>query len=184
MRDNRRILTETIADISEQELVEIAIGRRIDQLFPQVHIHPGKSLLDVKKLVLAHQIVDNVSINVRAGEVVGIAGLVGSGKSELGRACFGLNKIRSGRIKYIDDAVYDSSEHINVLSPRAMLDRGMLYLPPDRRGEGLIMKQNVRENVTLPSLGLAKFSNSFLIPAILSVKKRRYWRHLHHSQNT
>ena len=163
LRDGKRILTEAIDDISEKKLVEIAIGRCIDELYPHINMDPGTTLLEIKDLVLAHKVVDSVSINVRAGEVVGIAGLVGSGKSEIGRACFGLNKIRSGRISYIDDAVYDSSEHINDLCPRAMLDRGMLYLPPDRRGEGLIMKQNIRENVSLPSLGLPKFSTGFLL---------------------
>lgn len=163
LRDSKRITTQAVADISEQKLVEIAVGSRIDELFPTIVNNPGTPLLEIKDLVLANQLINQVSINVRAGEVVGIAGLVGSGKSELGRACFGLQKIRSGHIAYIDDPVYDSSEHINVLCPRAMLDRGMLYLPPDRRGEGLIMKQNVRENVTLPSLGLAKFSTAFLL---------------------
>lgn len=163
LRDSKHILTESIADISEEKLVEMAIGRCINKLYPQIHMNPGIMLLEINDLVLPHQIVDNVSINVRAGEVVGISGLAGSGKSEVGRACFGLNKIHSGRISYIDDIVYDKIRNINDLSPRSMLSRGMLYLPPDRRGEGLIMKQNIRENVSLPSLGLPKFSTSFLL---------------------
>jgi ribose transport system ATP-binding protein len=100
---------------------------------------------------------------VKAGEVVGIAGLAGSGKSAIGRACFGINKIAEGKISYLDDLIYDSSKQINDLNPRSMIDRGMLYLPSDRREEGLVMGQNIRENISLPSLDLPKFSSGFIV---------------------
>ncbi len=144
-------------------LVKLMVGRRIKQVFPEINTQTGRLLLDIKNLNLANPTVNNVSIQVHAGEVVGIAGLVGSGKSAIGRACFGLNKIRTGQIYYLDDLVFDNGQRINDLSPRAMLDRGMLYLPSDRRVEGLVMMQNVRENVSLPSLGMAKFSSGFLL---------------------
>ena len=163
LRDGRRVLTVSAAKTSEDRLVELTVGRRIEQVFPKINTRSGRLLLDVKGLNLPSKVVSDVSIRVYAGEVVGIAGLVGSGKSEIGRACFGLDKIRSGHISYLDDRVYDSAERINDLSPRAMLDRGMLYLPSDRRAEGLVMMQNVRENVSLPSLGLPKFSSGFLL---------------------
>ncbi len=158
LRDGKCISTTSVAEISEEKLLELTFGRHIEQVFPKINMQPGRLLLDIKGLTLANQVVDDVSINVRAGEIVGITGLVGSGKSQVGRACFGLNKIRSGHISYLDDNVYDSEKRINDLSPRSMLDRGMLYLPSDRRVEGLVMRHNIRENVTLPSLGLPKFS--------------------------
>ncbi len=163
LRDGRQVATVSVADTSEEKLVELTVGRRIEQIFPEINTQSGRLLLDIKWLNLSNQVARDVSINVHAGEVVGIAGLVGSGKSEIGRACFGLHKIRTGRIAYLDDPVYDSARRINDLSPRAMLDRGMLYLPSDRRVEGLVMIQNVRENVSLPSLGLPKFSSGLLL---------------------
>ena len=74
-----------------------------------------------------------------------------------------LIKLKLAQLAYLDDVIYDSSKQINDISPRAMLDRGMLYLPSDRRAEGLIMEQNIRENISLPSLGLPKFSNGFIV---------------------
>ncbi len=161
LRDGRRVTTVSAKDTDEDTLVEMTIGRRIEQVYPEINTNSGRLLLDVKNLRLAKSKAHSVSINVRAGEVVGIAGLVGSGKSQIGRACFGLDKIRGGQISYLDDVVFDGAQRINDLSPRSMLDRGMLYLPSDRRVEGLVMMQNVRENVSLPSLGLSKFSSGF-----------------------
>ncbi|MFT7532831.1 MAG: ribose transport system ATP-binding protein, partial [Gammaproteobacteria bacterium] len=163
LRDGKHIKTAPVSDIAEEQLVELTVGRHIDKVFPQINSQAGRMLLDVRNLNLANKYVNDVSINVRAGEVVGIAGLVGSGKSQIGRACFGLNKITSGQISYLDDQVYNNDLRINDLTPRAMLDRGMLYLPSDRRSEGLVMMQSVRENVSLPSLSLEKFSSGLFL---------------------
>ena len=164
LRDGHCVTSVPVSKTSEEQLVALAIGRQIKTIFPKINTKPGRLLLNISHLHLqGGSKVNDVSLNVRAGEVVGLAGLVGSGKSEVGRVCFGLNKITSGRISYLDDDVFDSTVKTNFLSPRAMLDRGMLYLPSDRRAEGLVMMQNVRENVSLPSLGLAKFSSGFLL---------------------
>jgi len=163
LRDGECVDTVTAEDTDEDKLVEMTIGRRIKQVYPDINTSSGRVLLDVNNLKLSKKSHQTVSINVRAGEVVGLAGLVGSGKSQVGRACFGLDKIYKGKISYLHDVIFDSEKKINDLSPRAMLDRGMLYLPSDRRVEGLVMMQNVRENVSLPSLRLSKFSSGFLL---------------------
>jgi ribose transport system ATP-binding protein len=87
----------------------------------------------------------HASIEVRAGEIVGIAGLIGSGKSELGRICFGLEPVASGR-------VWLRGEEVTGLGPGAMLSKGLFYLPPDRREEGLLLMRSCRENIALPAL--------------------------------
>ena len=163
LRDGECVDTVPAKGIDENHLVEMTIGRRIEQVYPDINTSSGRLLLEVNNLKLSKQSAHSVSINVRAGEVVGLAGLVGSGKSQIGRACFGLDKIHNGKISYLHDVIFDSEKRINDLSPRAMLERGMLYLPSDRRVEGLIMMQNVRENVSLPSLRLSKFSSGFLL---------------------
>src|SRR5690606_14311289 len=96
------------------------------------------------------------SLSVRAGEIVGLAGLVGSGKSEVARACFGLEPVADGRVRL-------KGEEVTGLGPRLMLRRGFFYLPPDRRDEGLVMMRAVRENVSLPSLELAPFARGPLL---------------------
>ena len=159
LRDGVHIDTIPVEEASDQKLVELMTGRVIDQIFPHIKRNPAETLLEVQGLVTAKHFVNDVSINVRRGEVVGLAGLVGSGKSDLGRACYGLERIRAGSIAFDGEVVYDRAKHVNKLGPRRMLDRGLYYLPSDRRKEGLIMMQNVRENVALPSLGLNTFSN-------------------------
>ena len=108
LRDGRRVSTVLAADTSEDRLVEMAVGRRLHNVFPRINACAGRLLLDVEDLNLTSTVTRDVSIQVHAGEVVGIAGLVGSGKAKIGRACFGLEKIRSGHISYLDDRVYDS----------------------------------------------------------------------------
>ena len=163
LQDGQVVDSDEVSNIDEQKLVELATGRTIKNFFPEIKNQQGRKLLDIKNLSVRENYLENVSINVRAGEVVGLAGLAGSGKSAIGRACFGINKIKSGNITYLDDVVYDKDQQINDISPRAMLDRGMLYVPSDRRAEGLIMEQNIRENISLPSLGLPKFSTGFMV---------------------
>ena len=96
----------------------------------------------------------DVSIEVRAGEVVGIAGLVGSGKSEVMRACFGMVPIAKGKVSL-------RGKDVTGANPRQMLDRGLFYLPPDRREEGLMMIRSSVENMTLPALHLGSSPAAF-----------------------
>ena len=91
-------------------------------------------------------------MHFREGEIVGLAGLVGSGKSEIMRACFGLEAIKSGRLIF-------NGKTLTRVTPSKMLDLGMFYIPPDRRIEGLVMVRNVRENITLAALASKKLSN-------------------------
>jgi ribose transport system ATP-binding protein len=163
LQDGKVINSDKVSNINEKKLVELATGRAIQKIYPEMNHQFGRKLLDIKNLCVSNNNLKDVSINVRAGEVVGLAGLAGSGKTAIGRACFGINKIKSGKITYLDDVIFDSEQQINDISPRAMLDRGMLYMPSDRRAEGLIMEQNIRENISLPSLGLPKFSTGFMV---------------------
>ncbi len=151
LRDGRYIATVPTATTSESELVRLMTGRVIDQIFPQIAFRPGEVVLEVERLSTESGTVRDVSIDVRQGEIVGLAGLVGSGKSEVARACFGIEPIAAGRVRF------DGAD-VTGLSPQQMLNRGFFYIPPDRRAEGLVMMRNVRENVALPSLGLPAFS--------------------------
>jgi ribose transport system ATP-binding protein len=139
------VATVPARETPESELVRLMTGRVIEQIFPQIGFSPGRTVLEVQNLSTRTRSVEGVSFTVRAGEIVGLAGLVGSGKSEVGRACFGLEALASGRI------VFDGEE-VNGAAPRAMLERGFFYLPPDRRDEGLVMLRSVRENVALAAL--------------------------------
>jgi ribose transport system ATP-binding protein len=152
LRDGRYVATVEAKTASDDELLRLMTGRVIDQVFPKIRFDPGDVMLEIEGLSTADGAVGDVSLEVRRGEIVGLAGLVGSGKSELARACFGLEPVSQGRI------VFDGVE-TRGLKPRQMLDRGFFYIPPDRREEGLVMMRGVRENITLPGLGLPALSH-------------------------
>jgi ribose transport system ATP-binding protein len=156
LRDGRHIATLNVQDVSETRLVELMTGRVIAQIFPEIRYSPGEQVLSVEGLSTSSGTVSNISLQVRTGEVVGLAGLVGSGKSEVARACFGAEPISTGRVTL-------GREDVTGRKPRAMLDRGLFYLPPDRRAEGLVMMRGARENIALPSLNRPPFSNGLLL---------------------
>ena len=147
LRDGRYIDTVIAQSTSEEVLVNLMTGRVIDQIFPKIEFKPTEISLSVENLSTADGRVKNASIYARKGEIVGLAGLVGAGKSKLIRACFGLEKISSGKVTF-------NNEDVTGSSPRAMLDRGFFYNPPDRKVEGLVMIRNCLENISLPSLHL------------------------------
>jgi ribose transport system ATP-binding protein len=156
LRDGRKIATLDAKTASDGRLIELMTGRVISQVFPEVRYRPGRPLLDVRGLTLAGGAVRNVSIEVQAGEIAGIAGLVGSGKSDVGRACFGLETVASGKILV-------EEEDVTGLSVREMLARGVFYVPSDRREEGLIMVRGARENISIASLDRPEFSGPLFL---------------------
>jgi ribose transport system ATP-binding protein len=151
LRDGRKIATVNAEDVSENELVELMTGRKIGVLFPRIDHRPGEKLLEIENLTLANHAVNNVSFCARAGEITGIAGLVGCGKSELIRAVYGLEVISSG-------AIHVNGELVTNPSPAALLKRGLCYFPSDRVAEGLALGRPVRENASMAALDLPTFS--------------------------
>lgn len=156
LRDGRHVATLPVAEASETRLVELMTGRVIAQIFPRIRYRPGERVLEIERLSTANGTVSEVSLHVCAGEIVGLAGLVGSGKSEVARACFGIEPVSAGAVRLMGETVTGRS-------PRQMLDRGFFYVPPDRRQEGLVMMRGARENIALPSLDRAPFSGGLFL---------------------
>jgi ribose transport system ATP-binding protein len=151
LRDGRKITTVAAGDVTENELVELMTGRKIGVLFPHIDHRPGKKLLEVENLTLANYAVNEVSFYARAGEITGIAGLVGCGKSEVIRAIYGLETIEQGTIRV-------NGEEVTHPSPVALLKRGLCYFPSDRVAEGLALARPVRENASMAALDLPTYS--------------------------
>ena len=152
LRDGKYIATVKTDRVTDTELVELMTGRVIDQIFPGIEYNPGKTVLSVEDVTTADKSVRNVSMAFKEGEIVGLAGLVGSGKSEIMRACFGIETIQDGRL------IFDG-QPMDKVSPSRMLNKGMFYIPPDRRNEGLIMVRNVRENISVAALSTINLSS-------------------------
>lgn len=162
LRDGRLVGTVEAAVVTEEKLVEMMTGRTFDALFPLIENRAGDTLLQTTQLTTSDRLVDHVDFTVRAGEVVGIAGLVGCGKSELARAIFGLEDIESGNIELL-------GEEIKRPTPAHMLRTGLCYFPSDRVAEGLALPRAIRENMSLAALDLPAFASR----GILKIRSER-----------
>ncbi|MCO5072896.1 MAG: sugar ABC transporter ATP-binding protein [Rhizobiaceae bacterium] len=145
LRGGQKIGTVVTSEVSDDGLIEMMVGRPVEQLFPAIRNNPGEIRLEVSNLTTTDETVIGASITARAGEVVGLAGLVGCGRSELCRAIFGLEAIEEGSVKLRDKVI----EHPE---PQAMLRDNVCYFPADRGSEGLALIRSVRENATMSSL--------------------------------
>lgn len=147
MRDGRVIRTSATADESKRSLIEGMLGRPLEVIFPPRAPAPSPDTVPELELrSVSRGIVKEVSLTVRPGEIVGLAGLVGSGRTEIGRLVFGADRPDSGEILI-------AGRPITVKSPRHAIGQQIGFIPEDRRSEGLVLLRNVRENVTLPHLG-------------------------------
>jgi ABC-type sugar transport system ATPase subunit len=145
LRDGRHVLTRPAKELDEPTLVQSMIGRPLEQYFPaHLEAPAGDELLRVEGLESPGRF-QGISLALRAGEVVGLAGLVGSGRSELAQALFGLDARATGK-------VWLSGRELPLGDPRVALARGLGYVPEDRKKQGLVLGLSVRENTTLPIL--------------------------------
>jgi ABC-type sugar transport system ATPase subunit len=144
LRDGRDVGTVRCAETDQDEVVQMMVGREIGSLFRRDKAELGKEVLQVQDLCSENGI-RNISFRVKRGEIVGIAGLVGSGRTETMRAIFGIDRITSGRI-LIDNHV------ASIKSVRDAINLGLGLVPEDRKEQGLILEMTVRENITLPRL--------------------------------
>mgnify|MGYP001244309309 CR=1 FL=1 len=145
LRDGKFIRTIDIADANEAILIKLMTGRDIKKIFPTISYNPSETILEIDGLTTSSGSVTDASFFCRAGEVVGVAGVIGSGKSELLRACFGIEKARFGNI-YVD-----GKDKTN-LTTRNMIESGIFYVTSDRKEEGLLLLQSVKDNIMLPVL--------------------------------
>lgn len=146
LRDGHVVTTQPTADLTEDAVVSLMIGRRLEEYFPQhVGAEPGEELLRVEGLSSPGKFRD-VTFGLRAGEVVGVAGLVGAGRTELAEAIFGLDPAARGEVRV-------AGQPLPLTSPRTALARGLGLVPEDRKRHGLVLSMTARENLTLPLLG-------------------------------
>lgn len=146
MRDGRRVQTADAAGITTHDLVTSMLGRELDQAYPQrpAAPDPAPPLLSVSGLATRTG-VEHMSFDVRPGEIVGLLGLVGSGRSECVRAVFGVDDVVSGSVRF-------RGEEWAGTDARRSLERGMVLVPEDRHRDGLVLERSVRENIALASL--------------------------------
>ena len=160
LRDGKFISHRNINDTSEEILIQDMVGRKVDQKFERPLNTFSEVQMNVKNLSTLSKL-DNISFKLHRGEILGFFGLMGAGRTELAKAIFGYDKILNGKIE-IQGNVYEK------FNTQTMVNNGIGYVTEDRKGEGIINDMNLRENMSLPSLGLFE---KFLI--INKVKEKK-----------
>jgi rhamnose transport system ATP-binding protein len=168
LRDGESVVTRTIARgssaegnssppaLTESELVKLMVGREISHLYPAQEGTVGEVVLSAQNLGYSFSGVHNVTFDVRAGEILGLAGLVGAGRTELARVLFGITPADSGTITF-------AGEQITLRSPREAAARGIAYVPEDRRRHGVMLDLPIAHNVTM-AIHRKIFRGSWLRP--------------------
>ncbi|WP_210439452.1 sugar ABC transporter ATP-binding protein [Nocardioides xinjiangensis] len=139
MRDGSYVDTRRIDATTPSELVSLMVGRDVDELFPKVAAEIGEPVLQVRGLSRAG-VFHDIDLEVRAGEIVGLAGLVGAGRSEVARAVFGVDAYDSGSVAM-------GGKTVRPRDPRSAIRAGMAFIPEDRRKQGLVIDSSVTRNV-------------------------------------
>lgn len=144
LRDGSYVDTRSMKDVTRDDLIRMMVGRTITDLFPKQDVRAGDVVLKVENLTRAGSFHD-VSFELRRGEIVGLAGLVGAGRTNVARAIFGVEPATGGRIQVEGQAVV-------IRSPQQAIKLGLAYVPEDRQLHGLIPAMHITSNISLPML--------------------------------
>jgi len=152
LRDGEKVTTQPTQNLSEERLVQYMVGRQMKERFPKGNRQPGEVIFEVKNLYAAdpndpsRKVVNGVSFNLRRGEILGIAGLMGSGRTELVTTIFGeYGKITGGSLVL-------EKQDLKISSARDAIGHGISLMPEDRKGQGLVLMQSILKNISLPNL--------------------------------
>jgi ribose transport system ATP-binding protein len=162
LRDGQSIATGRTADTTIERIAQLMLGRQVDELYPHSRRQPGAVALEVRELAGPRRAksLKSASLQLRRGEVLGVAGLVGAGRSELLRAIFALDEVRAGSVQV--------GVHAGPASPLLRWRQGVGLLSEDRKSEGLALGLSLEHNLTLPRLG------ALIRPAALAAEARAW----------
>jgi ribose transport system ATP-binding protein len=141
LRDGGFVATKPVAETTQTDLIQMMVGRALTQQFPKEVFEPGTTAIRVDRLN-RHGVLHDISFEVRRGEIVGLAGLVGAGRSEVARAIFGIDRIDSGAIE-ID------GKRVQIKDPNQAIHHRIALLPEDRKQQGLVLLQSVADNIVV-----------------------------------
>lgn len=144
LRDGQYVGTRDMAQVKTEDLIQMMVGRQVDEMFPKQEAPPGEVVLEVQNLTLPGKFED-ISFKLHAGEILGVSGLIGAGRTDVARALFGVRPAASGTVK-ID------GRPVRIEHPQQALDLGLGFVPEDRQHHGLVLPMSIAANITLPIL--------------------------------
>jgi rhamnose transport system ATP-binding protein len=145
LRDGAYVGTREMAGISTDEMIRLMVGRSLGELFPKQHVEPGAVVLEAEGLGVEGAF-SGVSFQLRRGEIVGMSGLIGAGRTNVARAIFGTDPATAGTIKL-------DGKPVTIKTPDEAMALGIGYVPEDRKEHGLVLEMSIADNITLPILG-------------------------------
>lgn len=159
LRNGKLIGTKKINEIDIDQLIKMMVGRRLEEKYHKTTVEIGSDLFKVEN-INRKNILKNISFTLRKGEILGITGLVGAGKTELARAIFGADKIDSGIIKI-------NNKVIEIDNPNSAINNKISFIPEDRKNGGLVLEMSVQHNITLANL------NQIVKGGVINLKKEK-----------
>jgi ABC-type sugar transport system ATPase subunit len=144
LRDGHHIKTAPTSELDAEELVRLMVGRPLNELFTRSQSSPGETVLEVRGLTREGEF-EGVNLALRSGEILGLAGLVGAGRTELAQSIFGIRHLDSG-------GIFVNGEEAKIDSPQTAMEKGIFYVPEERRSQGLILPFSIKNNITLSIL--------------------------------
>jgi rhamnose transport system ATP-binding protein len=144
LRDGESVGTSRVSQVTESSLIQRMVGRAPARVSPRAASPPGACKLSLRDLGCAANGVRNVSLDLHAGEIVGVAGLVGAGRTELARTIFGISPADSG-------AIFLNGEPVEIRSPAEAIARGIALVPEDRRRHGIVLEMSIAANISMAS---------------------------------
>jgi len=170
LRDGEFVGEVKTVETDEDQLINMMVGRTIEDRFPKMKFKPGEEILRVENLSVADEII-NASFSLRKGEILGVAGLMGSGRTELAKSIFGVFKRKTGEIYY-------RGEILEINSPADAINNGIYYLSEDRKEEGLILGLSVANNISISVLKKMLKANTFINSASEKELAQKYIKDL------
>ncbi|MCX6384917.1 MAG: sugar ABC transporter ATP-binding protein [Actinobacteria bacterium] len=164
LRDGKKVESIKTKDTNANELVTLMVGRDIKEMYPKREVPIGNTVMEVKNLTADG--FKDISFKLKKGEILGIFGLLGSGRTSLVKALFGANKVKSGEILI-------NGKKVDIKSPKMARDEKIGLVPLDRKVEGLALHLGVKENITLANI--EDLGKGFLIKKQLENKKAQMW---------
>lgn len=170
LRDGQNAGALPIGEATDDRLIAMMVGRAIENLYPKRPATPGEVVLEVEGLTRSG-VIEDISFHIRAGEVVGLAGLVGSGRTEVARAIFGADRLDRGTIRL-------NGRPVHIRSPQDARRLGIGYVPEDRKVQGLVLGMTVRNNTALTVLRQLALGGHLIQWPSVEAKARQYVQEL------
>ena len=152
LRDGQFVAEKSVADIDEDHLIEMMVGRKLDEQYPYLKEDIGDVLLKVENL--SNDLVHDISFDLKKGEILGVAGLMGAGRTELAKTLYGFYPMKQGTVKL-------EGEALSIRTENDAIESGITYVSEDRKKDGLVLGMSVKENISLSAL--RKMAKGFII---------------------